>query len=118
MANQLAMQNLNLQKERKAAVERLAADLTTENLWAAMAEFEAYPFQTAKGLEFTYRIKGNEMFVDRKDKSITRATVNVAFQKALELRRVVTGPKKLGCFGASYLYPVFIQIGVIVTTES
>lgn len=37
----------------------------------------------------------------------------VAFHKALELDRVVTGPKKLGTFGASYLYPVFREIGVI-----
>ena len=26
---------------------------------------------------------------------------------------VVAGPKKLGTFGASYLYPVFVRIGVI-----
>lgn len=26
----------------------------------------------------------------------------------------VPGPKKLGCFGGSYLYPVFIWLGVIV----
>ena len=53
------------------------------------------------------------MFVTRKDKSITRASVMAAFGKALELGRVVTGPKKLGTFGASYLYPVFQKIGVI-----
>ena len=58
-------------------------------------------------------IKGNEMFVTRKDKSITRASVMMAFHKALELDRVVTGPKKLGTFGASYLYPVFCCLGVI-----
>ena len=55
-------------------------------------------------VEFFYIIKGNEMFVTRKDKSITRASVMAAFGKALELGRVVTGPKKLGTFGASYLY--------------
>ena len=33
----------------------------------------------------------------------------------LELQ-VVTGPKKLGVFGASYIYPVFIEIGVIRRT--
>ncbi len=35
--------------------------------------------------------------------------------KGLELQ-VVTGPKKLGVFGASYIYPVFIEIGVIRRT--
>jgi hypothetical protein len=44
------------------------------------------------------------------------ATVNLAFKEAIELQEngiKITGPKKLGCFGASYLYPVFIRIGVI-----
>ncbi len=35
--------------------------------------------------------------------------------EGLELQ-VVTGPKKLGVFGASYIYPVFIEIGVIRRT--
>ena len=82
-------------------------------LWKTLAVFQKHPFYTAKNLEFFYIIKGNEMFVTRKDKSITRATVMVAFHRALELDRVVTGPKKLGTFGASYLYPVFQKIGVI-----
>ena len=28
-------------------------------------------------------------------------------------RNGVAGPKKLGCFGASYLYPIFLEIGDI-----
>lgn len=51
------------------------------------------------------------MFVDRKEKSITRATVIHAYHKALELG-VVTEPKKLNVFGASYLLPIFKRIGV------
>jgi len=85
-------------------------------LWNTLMLFEKQDFQTAKGLEFCYEIRGYEMFVDRKEKSITRATVNMAFHKALEIQRTqgkVSGPKKLGTFGASYLYPVFIRIGVI-----
>lgn len=30
----------------------------------------------------------------------------------LELGGLVTGLKKLGVFGASYIYPVFVEIGV------
>lgn len=85
-------------------------------LWDTLLLFQKYTFQTAKGLAFTYEIRGYEMFVDRKEKSITRATVNIAFHKALQIQRTegkVSGPKKLGTFGASYLYPVFIHIGVI-----
>lgn len=82
-------------------------------LWDTLRLFQKEPYHTAKGLEFTFTIKGNEMFVTRKDKSITRATVMMSFRKAMELNGCVRGPKKLGTFGASYLYPVFQRIGVI-----
>lgn len=91
-------------------------DYDTERLWETLIRFQDHVFRTAKNLEFTYTIKGNEMFVSRKDKSITRSTVNLAFGKALELQRelgMVSGPKKLGCFGASYLYPIFVELGII-----
>ena len=80
-------------------------------LWEQLIENQDRVFKTARGLEFRYRIVGNEMFVERKEKSITRSTVNMAYRKAVELR-VVTGPKKLGVFGASYLYPVFVELGI------
>lgn len=108
-----------LHKERQA-LERLHAALDgqgTENpeeiLWDTLKLFAGCPFYTAKNLEFTYTIKGNEMFVSRKEKSITRATVNIAFRKAAELGAAATGPKKLGTFGASYLYPVFVRCKII-----
>ena len=85
-------------------------------LWEALLLFQNYPFYTSQKLGFIYTIRGNEMFISRKGKSITRATVNVALKKALELQNAgvpISGPKKLGCFGASYLYPVFIHLGVI-----
>lgn len=66
---------------------------------------------TRPGVTFTYTIRGAEMFVDRKEKSITRATVIRAYHRAKELG-VVTGPKKLNVFGASYLLPIFKRIGV------
>ncbi|MDO4324082.1 MAG: HD domain-containing protein [Lachnospiraceae bacterium] len=83
-------------------------------LWLTLTRFQNYPFYTAKNLEFSYTIKGNEMFVSRKDKSITRATVNLTFRNALRLGRKAPGPKALGTFGASYLYPVFRKIGVLL----
>ncbi len=86
-------------------------------LWQALMASENKTFHTAKGLEFTYIIRGNEMFVSRKDKSITRSTVELAYKKAVELGPLAIGPKKLGCFGASYLYPVFIELGIIKGIE-
>lgn len=108
-----------LDRERTAVLSRLweaikEQDTAAEDiLWEALILFQKEPYYTAKGLDFTYSIKGNEMFVTRKDKSITRATVVMSFKKALELEGCVKGPKKLGTFGASYLYPVFQKIGVI-----
>lgn len=90
-------------------------ELLDEALWNTLILFQKYPFHTAKKLEFTYMIKGHEIFVDRKEKSITKSTVLIAFHKALELGSRATGPKKLGTFGASYLYPIFIRFGILET---
>lgn len=87
-----------------------------ETLWDLLKFLQGCVFLTAKGLKFTYTIKGGEMFVNRKSKSITQATVFMAYWKAVELMKEngsVNGPKQLGTFGASYLYPVFVRIGVI-----
>lgn len=102
--------------EFRDKLSTLAEQSTNEQkaeLWKLLLYLQGCVFLTAKGLKFTYKIKGGEMFVNRKSKSITQATVFMAFRKAMELGGVVAGPKKLGTFGASYLYPVFERIGVI-----
>ena len=104
-------------QERRRAVLRLEAEPGSENLWEAISAFQGYPFQTRKGLNFSYTVKGGELFFTRKEKSITRATVELAYERAVELGGMVAGPKKLGVFGASYLYPVFMRIGVIKNGE-
>lgn len=73
-------------------------------LWQKITASQATVFYTAKGLPFTYTIKGNEIFFSRKEKSITRATVNKAYQRMKD--ETITGSKQLGVFGASYLLPV------------
>ena len=90
--------------------------MTTADLWAAISSLQNRTFTTAKGLPFTIAVRGNELFVSRKDKSITRATVEVAYRRGrvlLSFGEPVDGPKKLGTFGASYLYPLFIALGFI-----
>lgn len=94
-------------------VEILQDEPTFQNLWETLQIFQDYSFRTAKGLKFIYIIKGNEMFVNRKSKSITIATVELALKRVLELGVEATGPKKLGRFGANYLYPIFVRLGVI-----
>lgn len=93
-----------------------ASEQLPELVWSALLAFEGCLFQTAKGLQFYYYIKGNEMFFSRKAKSVTKATVMLALKNALELQEkgiAITGPKMLHCFGASYLYPIFVRIGII-----
>jgi len=74
-------------------------------LWEKIKVQENKVFHTAKGLEFKIEIRGNELFVDRRSKSITRASVNIAYKKWTEDK--TCGPKALGVFGASYLWAVF-----------
>ena len=93
------------------------------DLWTAIINHQNTLFYTAKGLPFTYTVTtlpdgtvGNEMLISRKSKSITRATVNVAYERVLLMVQTgeeITGPKQLRVFGASYLYAVFRGIGVI-----
>ena len=77
-------------------------------LWEKIIEKQNETFQTKKGLEFKIEIKGNELFVDRRQKSITRASVNMAYKKWIEDKDC--GPKALGVFGSSYLWSLFREI--------
>ena len=92
--------------------------LSTELLWKVLDEVQQNFFYTVKGISFTYIIRGHEMFVNRKEKSITQATVSLAARRVLEMQAqgiTITGPKKIGTFGASYLFPIFLEIGLILT---
>lgn len=64
---------------------------------------------------------GNEMWIstggEQKKKSISRSTVDRAFQTAIE--KEIKGPKALNVPGAhSYLFPILVRFGVISTTTS
>lgn len=97
-----------------------------EYIWSRLAALEGHVFKTARGLRYTYQVKRNrrgdmlgELVIDRKEKTITRATILLAYRNALAVQRsegCVAGPKKLGVFGASYLYPIFLYLGVCVKT--
>ena len=110
-------------------------------LWKCVVAFHGYPFTTSgrgncAGTKFTYEVSksgsaggrhyegeqvegyGNEMWITtlpdkvRKEKSISRSTVDLALRTALE--KEIKGPKALGIPGAgSYLYPMLIRFGVI-----
>ena len=89
---------------------------TPQEVWALLQAHEGETFYTAKGLPFHYQVHGGELFVNRKSKSITISTVANALQriqKQEDAGERITGPKKIGGYGASYLYPVFLQLGIL-----
>lgn len=116
-------------------------------LWKAVIAFQNYPFTTSgrgsrSGTKFTYEVSeegnaggrhyqgeqvegyGNELWITtlpdkvRKEKSISRSTVDLALKNALAQEGFVSGPKKLNIPGAgSYLYPVFVRFGVIKSED-
>ena len=89
---------------------------TIEAIWQLLQQHQGVTFHTAKGLPFTYTIRGGELFVNRRRKSITVSTVRRALEKITLLEaagEVITGPKKIGCYGASYLYPVLLALDVL-----
>ncbi len=92
--------------------------LTTEKIWPLLEAHQNQMFYTAKGLSFTYTIRGGEMFVDRRSKSITRATVEKAYEKLkADNGQTIHGPKKLNVFGAPYIWALFLGLKLIVPKE-
>lgn len=45
-----------------------------DELWKLLMKHQGETFYTIKKLPFQYQIKGGELFVDRRSKSITKAT--------------------------------------------
>ncbi|MCC8066435.1 MAG: hypothetical protein LIO94_04965 [Clostridiales bacterium] len=86
--------------------------MTHEQLWEKLVEHQGEPFFTVKGLPFQYRVKGGELFVDRRGKSITRATIIKAYERIQENPGEITGPKKLNAFGAPYIWAIFKQLKI------
>lgn len=119
------MEEWKTEEEREKAQKELRYDLEQKNGWERISQevwdlivlYEGGTFETMRGLEFTYTVKGNEIFFSRKEKSVTRSTVDMALKKALELGGIVKGPKKLEVFGASYIYPILIRFGIIRAQE-
>lgn len=75
-------------KEFMAAIIGKTEEEINVYLWETLELLQGCIFYTSgrgsgSGLRYRYEIRGNEMFVNRKEKSITRSTVILAFHKAL-----------------------------------
>lgn len=114
-------QRLRTYRERKRVVltfqNAIKDSLLTEHImWDVISAFANYPFYTSRGMKFFYTVHGGEIQVNRKKKTITKATVLLFIDRVLEMQDAgekITGPKKVGTFGASYLYPIFMRIGLV-----
>ena len=123
----LVAERLRKFRKRRKATEQLKAAIKSdimidinETMWNALIAYEGCRFQTAKRLRYTYTVKGNELFFSRKEKSVTRASVEMALKTVIDLQKSdvqIRGSKMLRCFGASYLYPLFIRFGIICGGE-
>ena len=101
-------------------------DRRDEYIWSLLLSHAGETFSTARGLPFTYHQKISrtgeplgELVIDRKEKTITKSTILMVFHKAVVLQKqqgYISGPKQIGGFGASYLYPMFLRFGIIRQT--
>lgn len=90
-------------------------------LWEQLCKHSGETFTTfgcdsCAGVELKYEIRGAEMFISTRSKSITRATVLYAYWNVQSIQAeggVINGPKAIGVHGDSYIFAVFKVLAVI-----
>lgn len=112
---------------RQEQVRLLQETPSEENLWQAIIVFQDYPFKTATGLPFRYKLKigkngerNKELLIDRreKSKSLAWSSVILAFENSMKISEEVKKPKALGDIrGISYIYPILWRFGLIKVPE-
>ena len=90
---------------------------TSDEVWEIMKKHQEEEFLTAKGLPLIYTMRGGELFISRKRKSITRSTFEAAWKKIQENPQEITGPKKMNVFGAPYLWAIFNSLKLLPNTR-
>ena len=76
-----------------------------DEVWKLIEEKEGQSLKTFSGLEFTYRVKGHEIFISRKDKSITYSSVKKALEEVEKL--VGYRPQEARCVRSFLSIPDF-----------
>ena len=89
------------------------SQMTIDTLWQLLETHQNEIFYTIKKLPFTYTIKGGEIFVDRRSKSITKATFEQALNKLNANPDQITGPKSLNVFGAPYIWAILKAFEIV-----
>ena len=92
-------------RNRQELLRRLQEHPSEDNLWQAIIAFQEYPFKTATGLPFRYKLKvgkdgkyNRELLIDRreKSKSLAWSSVRLAFSNSRLILEEVKKPKALG----------------------
>lgn len=107
--------NLKDLRERLLQGEELTSEME-QYLWDTVILCKNVPFRTAKNVMFFYLVQNDDLIISKNSKVISKSSVIQSFKKAIELQRefgVIGGPKKLGTFGASYIYPILVWLGII-----
>ena len=109
--------------EQELLLEKLHQNCTEEALWSAVVAFQNYPFYTASGLPFQYKLKigkdgtyNKELLIDRREnsKTLSWSSVRMAFENCQKISGIVKRPKALGDIrGVSYIYPPFWKFGLL-----
>lgn len=77
--------------------------------------FHRLSIYTSREMKFSYTVHGSKIQADWKNKTIMKTTVLLFIDQVLEMKnegKKITGSKKIGTFGASYLYSIFMRIGL------
>lgn len=88
-------------------------DITIDHLWQLLVDHQDQTFYTIKKLPFHYSVKGGELFVDRRSKSITKATFEQSLNKLKNNPEQITGPKSLNVFGAPYVWALLKAFEIV-----
>ena len=122
-----AYDKLKLTDEQQKVLDALRQNCVEETLWSAIAAFQNYPFRTASGLPYQYKLKigkdgtyNKELLIDRREnsKTLSWSSIKMAFQNCRQISGIVKRPKALGDIrGISYIYPLFWKFGLIEVPE-
>lgn len=82
-------------------------------LWEEVIYLQGCLFTTLNGLDFTYQIRDEVMIINRKEETITRASILQIYSRVCECNGTNTGSKTIDIHGASYLLPIFRKMGLI-----
>lgn len=95
--------------------------MDVQEVWVLLEQHQGEQFYTAKCLPFCYIIRGGELFVDRRSKSITISTVAAALQKIATRQaagEAISGPKKDWLLWCQLLIPDVLNLGIIPQPET